>query len=194
MRDFDGMSNAELLVCVRRDPAAFGVFYTRYARELLGWFRRRVDDDEVAVELMMETFARALAGVSGFRDQAGGSGGPWLYGIGQHLLADYWRRRRVQTRARERLGISLDMEATGDSQEEADRRLDASIRRGWLRRAVGVLSTAQRQTLRLRFIDGKAYTDIGRELGVSEVAARNRVARAIRQLRDQREDGGDTDD
>jgi RNA polymerase sigma-70 factor (ECF subfamily) len=45
------------------------------------------------------------------------------------------------------------------------------------------LDGEQREALRLRVVEERAYADVARELGVSEAAARARVSRALRALR-----------
>ncbi len=42
------------------DPEAFGVFYDRHVKALLGYFARRTYDAEEAADLTAETFASAL--------------------------------------------------------------------------------------------------------------------------------------
>src|ERR671928_142087 len=44
---------------VANTPEAFGEFYDRHARTVLGYFARRTRDPEVAADLTAETFASA---------------------------------------------------------------------------------------------------------------------------------------
>ena len=87
------------------DPEAFGVFYDRHVKSLLGYFARRTRDPEVAADLTAETFASALVARRRFKP-----GGPpaaaWLFAIAARRLADYQRRGRVEQRMRR----SLEME------------------------------------------------------------------------------------
>jgi hypothetical protein len=54
------VTDAELLVASRHDPAAFRELYDRWAERLLAYFYRRVFDPEVAADLLAETFAVAF--------------------------------------------------------------------------------------------------------------------------------------
>jgi DNA-directed RNA polymerase specialized sigma24 family protein len=54
--------------------------------------------------LAAETFARALEWVDGY-DQAKGRADQWLFGITRNVLGSSYRAGRVETRARERLGM-----------------------------------------------------------------------------------------
>ena len=42
------------------DTQAFGTFYDRHVRMLLGYFARRTGDPHVAADLVAETFASAI--------------------------------------------------------------------------------------------------------------------------------------
>jgi len=46
------VTDAELIVASRRDPAAFRALYDRWAERLLAYFYRRVYDAEVASDLL----------------------------------------------------------------------------------------------------------------------------------------------
>lgn len=52
---------------VSGEPAAFGVFYERRVREVLGYMMRRTGDPEVAADLTAETFAAAIVARRRFR-------------------------------------------------------------------------------------------------------------------------------
>src|SRR6266568_2689953 len=82
----------------------FALFYRRYAREVLGYFARRVRNAEAAADLTAETFAAAVVAQARFRPERGSAAG-WLYGIAGHKLADFQRRGRLEDRARRQLGM-----------------------------------------------------------------------------------------
>ena len=91
------MTDAELIVASRRDPAAFRELYDRWADKLLAWFYRRVFDAEVAADLLAETFAVAYERRHRFHD-LGKPGSAWLFGIAQKELAHWIRHRAAEQR------------------------------------------------------------------------------------------------
>lgn len=99
--DYAKLSDAELLAAA--DPDAFGAVYDRHVAQLFSWARARTG--EYAADLTAEVFARAWLSRSSFRDAANGSAGPWLFGIAHNTLRDSLRKRRVEHRARARLGL-----------------------------------------------------------------------------------------
>jgi len=62
------LTDAELIVASRRDPAAFRELYDRWAERLLAYFYRRVPDPEIAADLLAETFAVAFERRGRFRN------------------------------------------------------------------------------------------------------------------------------
>ena len=112
MRPYPTPTDEDLLVSDH--PEAFGEFYDRHVRALLGSFARRTGNAEVAADLAAETFASALVARQRFRP-----GGPpataWLYTIASRRLADFHRRGRVDERVRR----SLHMERRALSAEDA---------------------------------------------------------------------------
>src|SRR6185312_12088447 len=98
-------SDASLLAAARTDAGAFRELYDRYADKVLSYHRHRCRDEDAAHELTSETFAQAWLVRGRFRDECGGSAGPWLFGIARNVLLVSVRRRRLEASARERLGL-----------------------------------------------------------------------------------------
>jgi DNA-directed RNA polymerase specialized sigma24 family protein len=98
-------SDAELVRS--RDSRAFGELYARHAAAVHGWFAARVA--WAAADLTAETFARAWLARRTFRDEREGSALPWLLGMGRNVLRESARHDRVETAARERLGLPLEL-------------------------------------------------------------------------------------
>lgn len=172
-------TDAQLIREARTDPDAFAVLYERHVRSLHGWLRTRTGDSAVAMDLTAETFARAALGLRRFRDRRGGSAAPWLHGIAANLLRTYYERNRVETAARQRLGVPL---ASWDALDEVDERARAESLRPALHDALDELPAGQRRALELRVVEDRPYGEVAALLGTSEVAARLRVMRALGSL------------
>jgi RNA polymerase sigma factor (sigma-70 family) len=174
-------TDAELLRAARHDPQAFRELYERYAAWMRSWFVRHTGSESAALDLTAETFAQAFGAARRFRDEADGSAAPWLFGIGRNLLRQYHKHNRIETAARERLGIPLAF-AECEDYERVDE-LDEAVALGpRLRRAMGKLPAEQRRALRLRIIHQLPYEEVAGRLGCSQNAARLRVSRALRAL------------
>jgi RNA polymerase sigma factor (sigma-70 family) len=176
----DERSDTELLLASRAEPVAFVELYRRHAEELLRYFARRTLDPEAAAELTAETFAEAYASRRNYRD-TGVDGVAWLYGIARHQLGRFFRTGRIDAAARRRIGLPRE-ELPAEDYERIEDLVDLQPIREALVDALSTLAEEQRDALRLRVIDGLAYPDVARRLGVAEAAARQRVSRGLRRI------------
>jgi RNA polymerase sigma-70 factor (ECF subfamily) len=156
------------------EPAAFAELYRRHAPSIHRWLDRRVP--WAAADLTAETFAQAWLSRGRFRDDRDGSAFPWLLGIAANVLRESARRDRVETRARERLGLPLDL---ADDLDAVDDRLSP---RPGLREAVSALPRHERDAVALRVLADLPFPEVARRLDIRPAAARLRVSRALRRL------------
>jgi RNA polymerase sigma factor (sigma-70 family) len=172
-------SDASLLAAARSDPDAFRELYERYAEAVLGYFVRRTGSRATALDLTAETFAQAWLVRSRFRDEAGGSAAPWIYGVARNVLLMSIRRGAVERRAIERLGLQerLDRPRHAEDQVPDDTWADGADD------LLDTLPADQREAVRLRVVEDLAYTDVARALGTTPVAARVRVHRGLTALK-----------
>ena len=170
------VSDAELLRLSASDGEAFGLLYDRHVASIYAWCRARTGDG-AAADMTAEVFARAWLHRRRFRDEADGSAGPWLYGIAGNLYRDWLRRRRVEAKARERLGLP---ELQQDSElEEVEERL--SLPSAALAALAG-LRQSDREALELRVVEDRPSSEVASRLGCTQQAARLRVSRALRRI------------
>ena len=158
------------------DPDAFGLFYDRHVRSLLGYFARRTRDPEVAADLTAETFASALVARRRFKP-GGAPAAAWLFAIAARRLADYQRRGRVEQRMRR----SLEMERRAVS--EADAEMIRLLGDDAAESMLAELPPDQRELITGHVIEERPYDELAGELHTSEAAVRQRVSRSLSSLR-----------
>jgi RNA polymerase sigma factor (sigma-70 family) len=169
-------SDADLLVAACSDASAFRELYDRYADRIYRYHLSRSRDSHAALDLTAETFAQAWLCRARFRDEAGGSAGPWIFGIARHILLVSVRRGRMERSACERLGVLA----------EAERQAEPEPGEDWLLgldEALAHLPEAQQQAIRLRVVDDLGYDEAARRLAISPQAVRARVSRGLSALR-----------
>ena len=174
-------TNADLLQAARQDPQAFREFYDRYAVWMRAWLLRQTGSETAALDLTAETFAQAWHASKRFKDMADGSGAPWLFGIARNLVRQYHKHNRIETAARERLGMPLAF-AESDDYERVDDRVSAHAMGPALRLAMRALPAEQRRAVELRVVEQLDYEEVAGRLGITQNAARLRVSRALRAL------------
>jgi RNA polymerase sigma factor (sigma-70 family) len=129
-------------------------------------------------DLTAETFAQAWLGRDRFRDEHAGSALPWLFGIARNVLRETVRLDRVETRARERLGLPLDL-AADEGYAKVEERLSPRLA---LAAALDGLPEHEREALELRVVGELSYDAVAGRLEIRPAAARLRVSRALRRL------------
>ena len=171
-------------------PDEIAELYRRHARPMLAFFARRTYDPEVAVDLVAETFAAAIADRRQFRGRSDEEAAGWLFGIARHQLSAWYRRGDVERRAMIRLGI----ERRHLEDAEYERIVELAglqAERERVARSLDRLSPALRAAISLRVIEERSYREIAETLEISEPTARARVSRALRELADEMSDEED---
>lgn len=153
--------------------AAFDANLERLHAELLRYTRSRVNDIEVAADLVQEACLRVMR----YRGTLGSESlRSMLYRILNNLLADHWRRAQTRfTHAH----VPLDAEpipALGPLPEDA---LADEERMAALKRAIMALPPKRRQILILARLHGKSHSEIARECGITVSTVEKHLARAI---------------
>jgi RNA polymerase sigma factor (sigma-70 family) len=172
-------SDARLLQEARTDAGAFREVYDRYAAGVYGFHLRRTRDPDAAHDLAAETFAQAWLARTRFRDEAGGSAGPWLYAIARYLLLASVRRQKLERSACERLTVFDRLEHEPSEVEPVAAWLDG------LDEALDDLPQSQREAIELRVFSDLDYAGVADALGTTPQAARVRVSRGLSALRRQ---------
>ncbi len=172
------------------DPAGLTRLYERTARPLLVFFQRRVDDPEVAVDLMADCFTIALERRDQFRGTGDDALSGWIWTIAQSVLREFERRdesarRWARKLARERRSMT-DREIERIEELAASQSIREAVARNLDR-----LPADQREAVRLRIIEGLPYADIAARLGLTASGTRTRVTRAMRTLRGMLEGEGE---
>jgi RNA polymerase sigma-70 factor (ECF subfamily) len=179
---FSEMSDAELIRAARRQPAAFEELFERHALVLRQWLFAQTGDAGVANDLLAETFAQAWRGVRRFRGEDERSGAAWLYGIARHLVHQHYKRGRIETAGRRRLGMASLASDEGGIDEMLGR-IDAHELSPAVREAFAGLTAEQQAAIGYRVIDELSYEEIGERLRCTPGSARGRVFRGLQTMR-----------
>jgi RNA polymerase sigma factor (sigma-70 family) len=176
------ISDAQALRLLRNDPDAICVLYDRHASRLVGDLARRSGEPEVALELVQETFARALEHGHRVRLAPDGSAWPWLATIARNLLTDWRRQGAVDSSARLRLGIATQPYDSHSIEDLIDR-LDAAALSRPLAGALDALPASHRKAVAGRVTEELSYEALASAHGTSEQVIRARVSRGLRAMR-----------
>lgn len=163
-------------------PHDISELYTRHSKELLRYFVRRTFDEQVALDIVGETFASALEGRGDFRGADVEDARSWLFGIGRNVLKVYFREGGIERRAMERVQLGR-IEPTASEIEQVEELADLDSLRVEVVAALAELPLHDQDAIRLRVIEQHDYESVAESLGISEQVARARVSRALQRLR-----------
>jgi RNA polymerase sigma-70 factor (ECF subfamily) len=173
---------APALVRSRDDPEAFIEVHDAFAGPLLRFFSTRAPDVQTAADLTAETLATVYEARGTFRGRSEEEVGAWVWRIAHNKLARFFRQRRVDRSAMERIGLPQPLV----SDEELER-IDDLV---WLEASAGLVHDAladlpldQQEVIRLRYVDELDDRTIATRLSVTPEVVRARASRGLRRLR-----------
>ena len=170
----------------RGDERAFEVLMRRLEGPLFGYILRLVPREDVAQDLLQDTFLRVIRSAQSYQPTAKVS--TWIYTIARNLCLDRYRRqrgRREESMDADLFGeeglsfhnILHDSEQQDPSEEaEADRFL------GRLGAALERLNPDQRDVFVLREVQGYKFHEIAGIVGESENTVKSRMRYALQTL------------
>lgn len=157
----------------RGSREAFEELFARYRGPLYGFFRRRLNGDQRAEDLMQETFLAVIRASPRYEPRA--LVRTYLYGIAMNLLA---AERRKQFR-----------DAPGGEIAPEPACADAAEVVLWIRQALEKLDDAEREILMLREYEQLSYSEIAELVNVPVNTVRSRLFRARMALKECLEPG-----
>ena len=148
-----------------RKAEAFDAVYRENAPRLRAFLRQIVGSFQAAEDLTQEIFTQLWRRPDGF-DPTRGNVRAYLFGIGKHRAADWWRRGKPETPLQDDRCSACDLE-----------------RGSVIADALGCLPEEQRTLLWLRKVEGQSYTELAAILDIPVGTVRSRLFMARQALR-----------
>lgn len=143
------------------DQEAFTRLYEKYASVVYGYLKKRVpaSDVEDLYQNVWKHFheKRHLYSQQPFA--------PWFFTLIRNLLIDHYRANGRNARILQKL-----RETVGDNPDELSKDIQGII---------GSLPPQSQQLVRRYFFDGSSYSELEKEMGVSQMGLRKRLSRVI---------------
>lgn len=175
------LDDAELLRRIRAgEREAFETLFARYYRRVFAFVSRRMNDDSLSEEIVVDTFFEVWRSASSFRGESRPS--TWLFGIAHFKI-------RSALRSRSRAKRSRVIPVLGERLAEAPDPLDSEkqlVARDELARLKGVLdslSVSQRRAAELVWLEGMSQREAAQQLGVTTDTLKARLWRVRNRVR-----------
>jgi RNA polymerase sigma-70 factor (ECF subfamily) len=164
------VSDELLRACRAGDREAFGQLFDICRHRVYAIAYGICNDRAAAADVSQEVFMKLWSRLSQFDHRA--SFATWLYRIAVNTAIDHQRARRE----------SLPLPETLEDSRRLDDDFAQRQRRARVERAVQALPLKLRSPLVLRHVEGLAYSEIARVLGVSTGTVASRLSRAHARL------------
>jgi len=176
-------TDADLDALRRRDPEAITRWVYGNRHIVRGFLRKMVNDDELAGELLQETFYQAMRSVDRFRGDAKVS--TWLCSIARNLALRHFRQQdRYTTVTADTLEWMEQRETVDSSARGRNPRYNAerTERSEMLHAALQELPDSYREVIRLRDLEEQSTEEVAEALDLTRVNVRVRLHRARQRL------------
>lgn len=166
-----------LMVRYRRgDVRAFEELYERWERRAYGFCLHYLGDPDRAADAFQDTFRRLVE--SRDRYEPEGRFASWLFTLARRACIDLVRAERPHRRE-ERTDAALRESVSASRTSSPEKEV---VVRSELDRLLARLPASQREALLLAKYHGFSYAEIAEMVGVTEVAVKQRVYRALKTL------------
>lgn len=166
----------------------FGTLVRRYERELFGYLRRYLGDDDLADDVFQNTFVQVYLKIQQYELERPAR--PWLYAIATNQAIDALRRRN--RRADQRADAATTTDEDGQQRplfellpapgEDPSDSADRDEQRELVRAAVDRLPDLLRQVVILVYFQGLKYRDVAETLDIPVGTVKSRLHAALARL------------
>lgn len=178
---FDTADALLLEETARGDSDAFATFFRRHVSAITLYAVRRCNDPEEVGDLVADTFLVALQAAGRYIPETE-TALPWLFGIARRILAKQRRRSAGSRRLLVKNSYSH-VHYTASEEDAVASAIDASRQAPALQAGLARLSIGEREVIELVAYDGLSPAEVAEVLNLTPNAARLRLSRARRHLR-----------
>ena len=159
--------------------ADFSSRYRQFYPKVFAYVYGRVQEKEIALDLVSEVFERAFTKGSSLRSD--GAFEAWLFTIARNAVASHWRKEKPAAKALH--SVAWEWELTQHHRDPEQTLLERE-QMAILLYHVHQLSQREQEILSLKFDAELSNQHIARVMGTSEVNVRVTLYRALHKLRD----------
>jgi len=164
------MTDQELVLRAKKDIAAFDQIYERNFTPIYRYVLMRVNDRDIAEEVVSNVFYKAMRKLNLFRWRSIPFSA-WLYRIAANEISNYYRRRKRGSVIADK--ALIEMEEPAESEPMSYDFVNAYIRQ---------LPQKDQDIIVLRFFEKKSFSEIAEITGKRENTLRVNLHRALKKL------------
>lgn len=172
------ISEDSLVALLRnKDQRGFSILYDNYSTALFGVIHKIVHSDEIAADVMQDSFVKIWKNIDGY-NQAKGTLFTWILNVARNTAIDRIRSQEYQNSQRNQdLDSTINLiDGQGSSQFDVD-----AIGLG---KVVEKLKPEHRLVIDLLYFKGYTQEEVSKEYGIPLGTVKTRVKSAINHLRE----------
>lgn len=173
----NGLENEKKIVEeAKQDPARFAEIYDQYVEQIYRYVMRRVNDQDVAEDLVSQTFYDALSHLKSFQFR-GFPFSSWLYKIAHNNVLKWYRvNSRVQK-------VDLEDMVEIRSDENVEEIVDELNQREHINVLLNKIDYEDREIIRLKYFEEVSNIEISQIMGITPNNVGVKLYRALKKLK-----------
>jgi len=172
-------ADEDVLSASFKHPYLFEILVERYEEAFIRKAKSVVRNDEVAQDIVQDTFVKIYLYGKKFRPVEGARFSSWAYKVLMNVCFNWYKKIKREKQFFDALDEDMEAVLPHDDRIEKAQKLD----RDYLESLFGRLPETFARILRLYVIEEKDYKEIATVEGVSEGAIKTRMHRARNELR-----------
>lgn len=172
---FAGFNNEAILISAlqRGDQLAVEYWFKHYYRDLKKIALAKLPSDQVAQEIVQDTFINCLQSLNLFRGQSALS--TWMQSVLRHEIADYYRKRYAKKFIRTLPLSDLLLDKNYKNAESTAEQVRTVLKR---------MLQSNKELLMKKYVDKRSVKEIAFEMGKTVKAVESELFRARREFKE----------
>lgn len=166
----------KLIEEAKQDSEKFAVIYDKYVEQIFRYVMRRVGDQDLAEDLVSQTFFDALSHLKSY-EYRGYPFSSWLYKIAHNNVLKWYR---VNSRTQK---VDLEDIAELRSEEDVEAQVDARSEREDINGLLDKLDYEDREIIRLKYFEEVSNIEISQVMGITPNNVGVKLYRALKKLK-----------
>ncbi len=165
------MNDKEMVMRAKKDISAFDALYEEYMPRIFRFVKLRVQQRDVAEEIVSNVFFKAMSKINLFRWQSIPFSA-WLYRIAISEISNYFRKEKKIKKIED---VYIREESIPKSETN-------NFSLSFIHKYINELSQKDQDLITLRFFEKKSFAEISAILGKKENTLRVNIHRALKKL------------
>jgi len=160
----------------KKNPERFAELYDRYFEQIYRYVHRRVSNDDLAQDLVSQTFYDALSHLKSYQFR-GYPFSSWLYKIAHNNVLKWYRENSKAT--------MVELEKAEDIKDKVDIKAEAVIneQNKGIMALLAQMEPEEQEMLKLKYFEEISNIEIGEVMGISANNVGVKLYRALKKLK-----------